>query len=127
VIGTFLGGVVGFLLRPSVPLIGQLPLETVIARGSNLSGLDSTLGSTAERSFAYMVVGAMIGAIVLGAMGSTYRKPSATNPATTATAAPPPTVTTANSAPSPGRFCTKCGTALGSDAVFCGACGTRRE
>jgi hypothetical protein len=33
-IGFVLGGFSGFLLRPSVPLVGQLPLETVLTRES---------------------------------------------------------------------------------------------
>lgn len=57
------GGLLGFLFRPSVPLIGQLPFGTVITRGSNLSGLDVILRGTAEQSFNYVVVGVIIGAI----------------------------------------------------------------
>jgi len=63
VVGFFVGGCIGFLLRPSAFLVGQLPLETVIMRGSNLSGLDSLLISTAQTSFNYMLVGAILGAI----------------------------------------------------------------
>ena len=63
VAGFFVGGCLGFLLRPSAFLVGQLPFETVIARGSNLSGLDRLLVSTAETSFNYMLVGAILGAI----------------------------------------------------------------
>jgi hypothetical protein len=63
-IGAVLGGVVGFLLRPSVPLLGQLPLETVLSRGSNLSGLDLLLKGVAEQSFNYLVVGIILGAVV---------------------------------------------------------------
>lgn len=61
--GFFVGGGIGFLLRPSAFLVGQLPFETVIARGSNLNGLDRLLVSTAETSFNYMLVGAVLGAI----------------------------------------------------------------
>lgn len=64
-LGAVLGGLVGFLLRPSLPLIGQLPFSTVITRGSNLSGIDMLLKSTAEQSFNYMVIGVIVGAIVL--------------------------------------------------------------
>lgn len=63
VVGFFLGGSIGFLLRPSAFLVGQLPFETVIARGSNLSGLEGLLISTAETSFNYMLIGAILGAI----------------------------------------------------------------
>lgn len=64
-LGAVLGGLVGFLLRPSLPLIGQLPFSTVITRGSNLSGIDMLLKSTAEQSFNYMVIGVIVGAVVL--------------------------------------------------------------
>lgn len=64
-LGAILGGLVGFLLRPSLPLIGQLPFSTVITRGSNLSGIDMLLKSTAEQSFNYMVIGVIVGAVVL--------------------------------------------------------------
>ncbi|HEY6352579.1 MAG TPA: hypothetical protein VI636_24550 [Candidatus Angelobacter sp.] len=65
ILGAVLGGLIGFLLRPSLPLIGQLPFSTVITRGSNLSGLDVILKSTAEQSFNYMLIGAIVGAVVL--------------------------------------------------------------
>lgn len=63
-IGAIIGGAVGFLLRPSVPLIGQLPFETVITRGSSLSGLDLLLKGTAEMSCNYMLVGGLVGAAI---------------------------------------------------------------
>jgi hypothetical protein len=63
-IGAIGGGLVGFFLRPSVPLLGQLPFETVISRGVNLSGLDTILRSTAETSFNYLAAGLVAGAIL---------------------------------------------------------------
>jgi uncharacterized membrane protein YfcA len=63
-LGVILGGVIGFLLRPSAMLVGQLPFETVISRGENLQGLDKLLVSTAQTSFNMMVVGAIIGAVI---------------------------------------------------------------
>ena len=41
--GLLIGSVVGFLVQPSVPLIGQLPFSTVITRGGNLRGLDQLM------------------------------------------------------------------------------------
>ncbi len=61
--GFLIGGFIGFIMRPSAFLVGQLPFETVIARGSNLSGLDRILVSTAETSFNYLMVGALLGAL----------------------------------------------------------------
>jgi hypothetical protein len=63
-LGAGIGGLVGFLLRPSVPLIGQLPFETVVTRGSDLTGLDLLLRGAAETSFNYMLVGAIVGAVL---------------------------------------------------------------
>lgn len=62
VIGLILGSITGFLLRPSVPVVGQLPLETVLTRGSELKGFDAMLIPYAETSFNYILVGAIIGA-----------------------------------------------------------------
>jgi len=80
ILGAVLGGLVGFLMRPSLPLVGQLPFSTVITRGSNLTGLDMLLKSTAEQSFNYMLIGAIVGAVVLvivaGMMASKKTSPS---------------------------------------------------
>ena len=62
--GLFVGGVVGFLLRPSVPFMGQLPFTTVIARGANLRGFDQLLTGYARTSFNYLVAGMVLGAAV---------------------------------------------------------------
>ena len=64
VVGFLVGAVLGFLLRPSVPIIGQLPFTVVITRGSNLEGLDRMLVSTACTSFNYMLFGGIIAAFV---------------------------------------------------------------
>jgi len=73
VLGGIIGALLGFLFRPSVPLLGQLPFETVITRGANLHGLDVILKSTAEQSFNYLVVGALLGILagfLLGKLSS---------------------------------------------------------
>ena len=62
-LGVFIGGLLGFLMRPAAPLIGQLDFGTVISRGSNLRGLDSLLISTAQASFNYLLFGAILGAV----------------------------------------------------------------
>jgi len=121
-LGALLGGLVGFLLRPSVPLIGQLPFLVVISRGSGLRGLDALLRATAEQSYNYMVAGGVLGAIALAVWRGLARRSPATPPASPisdAPAAPTP------SAPSV-RYCTSCGAALTERAAFCPACGTRR-
>jgi len=58
------GGFIGYLLRPSVPAIGQLSFEHVITRGSSLRGIDAFLVPTAETSFNYLAVGAIIGGVM---------------------------------------------------------------
>jgi hypothetical protein len=70
-IGLVVGGVVGFLLRPSAFLVGQLPFETVITRGERLKGIDLLFKPTAETSFNYVLVGAIIG-IVIGVVLSHF-------------------------------------------------------
>jgi hypothetical protein len=62
--GLAAGGLVGFLLRPSVPLMGQLPFRTVITRGANLQGLDLLLTGYARTSFNYVVAGMVMGAVI---------------------------------------------------------------
>jgi small basic protein len=64
IIGLLVGGVVGFLLRPNVPLMGQLPFTTVITRGSNLRGLDQLLLGYARSSFNYLVAGIIVGTLI---------------------------------------------------------------
>ena|SRR5579883_79595 len=59
--GLVAGSVISFLMRPAVPFVGQLPLDTVLARGTNLQGLDRLLVSVAETSFNYLVLGAILG------------------------------------------------------------------
>ena len=64
VIGFFIGGIIGFLYRPSAFLIGQLPFEDVITRGANLKGVHQVLISMAQTSFNNMLAIALIGALI---------------------------------------------------------------
>jgi len=58
----FLGGMIGFLIRPSVPLVGKLSFNTVLARGENLDLVQKALlGPTAQASFRLMMESALIG------------------------------------------------------------------
>ena len=63
-VASSLGSVIGFLLRPSAPLVGQLPLSIVITRGAELRGLDQLLVPAAQTSFNYVLVGGLIGTAV---------------------------------------------------------------
>ena len=69
-VGILMGGFIGFILRPSVPMVGQLDFMTVITRGANLQGLDQLLISVAETSFNYLFVGSIIGGA--GGFGLSY-------------------------------------------------------
>ncbi len=71
--GLFVGGTIGFVLRPSAFLIGQLPFGTVISGGANLTGLDMLLRPVAESSLHLMVAVALIGAVVGGIVGLLLR------------------------------------------------------
>ena len=64
IVGVLIGTVVGFLLRPGVPLLGQLPFSTVITRGTNLQGLDQLLVGYARTSFNYLIAGMVLGAVI---------------------------------------------------------------
>lgn len=61
-LGLFIGGLLGFLMRPSAVLVGQLPFEMVITRGSALAGMNQLLIPTAQESFNVMLLGAILGA-----------------------------------------------------------------
>jgi hypothetical protein len=61
VAGAGVGPLVAYLLRPSAPLVGQLPLWTVLTRGMLLDGPDSILRPLAEASFNYMFGGLILG------------------------------------------------------------------
>ena len=69
ILGFFLGGFIGFLLRPA-NIIGQLDFGTVIQRGANLSGMDILLRPLAATSFNYMLAGAVVGC--LAGLGMAY-------------------------------------------------------
>jgi hypothetical protein len=69
VIGFFIGGIIGFLYRPSAFLIGQLPLDVVLTRGANLKGMEQVLIPLAQTSFNNMVAIALIGALIGIAVG----------------------------------------------------------
>jgi uncharacterized membrane-anchored protein YhcB (DUF1043 family) len=75
-LGLLIGAFIGFLVRPTAPLIGQLPFGVVMTRGANLRGLDQILVPLAQRSFNYVLVGAILGVIggfVIGRLGPSKR------------------------------------------------------
>lgn len=72
--GFFIGGLIGFLLRPSAFLVGQLSLGQVISRGANFAGMDQMLIPLAQKSFNIMVGVAIVGAIVGALIGQYISK-----------------------------------------------------
>ncbi|MDT5060558.1 MAG: hypothetical protein QOH63_1017 [Acidobacteriota bacterium] len=73
-LGFLIGGIIGFLLRPSAPFIGQLPFEIVITQGSNLRGLDQVLAPIAQASFMTMIEGAILGVVSGAVVGAFLAK-----------------------------------------------------
>lgn len=68
----FLGGMIGFIVRPSVPLVGKLSFNTVLARGENLDLVQKALlGPTAQASFKLMMESALIGLVAGLSLGIT--------------------------------------------------------
>lgn len=63
-LGVLIGGLVGYLLVLSMPLVGKLPLMHILTRGIFLEGLDTMLVSVAETSFNYMLVCAILGGVI---------------------------------------------------------------
>ncbi len=61
--GALLGGALGLVLRPTNPLVGQLPLGAVVTRGTYLEGMDRLLVPLAEYSFNMMLGGVVVGAL----------------------------------------------------------------
>ena len=64
IVGFIVGGVLGFLYRPSAFLIGQLPFDVVITRGANLRGVDQIMISMAQTSFNNMAAASVAGAVI---------------------------------------------------------------
>lgn len=64
IVGFVAGGILGFLYRPSAFLIGQLPFDIVITRGTKLKGLDQVLISMAQTSFNNMAAAAIAGSVI---------------------------------------------------------------
>jgi hypothetical protein len=74
VVGALAGGFAGYLARPSAAVVGQLPFETVMNRGANLTGVQSLLVPTAKESFNVTVTGAGIGVLVGLALAFALRR-----------------------------------------------------
>ena len=63
-LGCLLGALIGILTRPSLFLLGQLPIPVVLSRGATLSGIDQILVPAAQSSFNHVVLWSVVGAVV---------------------------------------------------------------
>jgi len=121
------------LTRPSVPLIGQLPIGTVLTRGANLSGMDMLVKSTAEQSFNQVLVVVIISTALGAVIGAFMSRHKGMTP-TTAVIDKVVFQSTSTDEPSvvgivtdtPGAFCMMCGAKLPDAAAFCPKCGAKR-
>jgi hypothetical protein len=77
VVGGVVGAYIGFLLRPSIPLVGQLPAMVVLTSGQYLRGFDKVFVPTAQTSFGYLITGLVVGMLI-----AVMFKPRAVVPAT---------------------------------------------
>lgn len=106
-----IGGLIGFHLRPAAPLIGQLPFNIVLTRGSSLTGFDAMLTPLAQQSFNAVAAGCLIGAFIGGLLGYVISVPR---------------TTPAGEAPLPKKRgtlrCPKCNSEIEGDADFCDQC-----
>lgn len=66
-VGALLGLILGYFISPDIPLIeGKVPFEYAITNGQACEGqgLDELLIPAAQQAFQYMVIGAILGALV---------------------------------------------------------------
>lgn len=127
-VGCFVGGFVGFALRPAVFLVGQLPFEAVITRGGTLRGMDQLLVPAAQTSFNVMVAGAVLGAFAGAVLGMFIRKPAATDVHVTGgSSATAPRAEVAIADPALRGLCRSCGGAIGVDPGASGLCAACRS
>ena len=102
--GAIVGGIIGFLLRPSVPGIGQVSLGDVLTRGGDLRGFDVLLKGAAETSFNYLVAGVILGGVISAIVAKSGALSPPTHSQHTNPESPPVSQATG--------FCTKCGKPL---------------
>lgn len=119
--GLLIGGFVGFLLRPAVPILGaKLPFMTVITRGLGLRGFDAALIPLAEASFNHVLAGGIIG-VIAGYVFAVVRPRGGISDGRTAAAAPSQAIepTKARSE----RDCPWCAERVLTAARICKHCG----
>lgn len=71
--GAFLGTFIGFLLRPSAPVVGQLPLANVLSRGVDINQVFTPVAQT---SFSFLLAGLILGWLIGAGAGYLLSKKS---------------------------------------------------
>ena len=117
IMGFLLGCLIGFLLRPSVFLVGQLPFIHVLTRGTALSGMDTMLIPAAQTSFNYMFLGGILGGLLGGFIGKAYA--SKGTPIVDNQMKKEPLIEVTK------KFCGYCGETLQEVSIFCSKCGQK--
>jgi ribosomal protein L40E len=121
ILGFLLGCAIGFLFRPSIFLIGQLPFLVVLTRGTGLKGADAMFIPAAQTSFNYMFVAGILGAILGGFIGNSVGKKSVEASGVGSDAQNSQTGSEALGK----KFCGYCGAELSLDSLFCPKCGEK--
>jgi len=135
--GACIGTLTGFLMRPSVPFLGQLPLSAVISRGATLRELDQLMAPIAVTSFNYLITGLVLGSAIGALVSFLLRtlQTSSTQPTSLVVSAPQ---SMQQARPEPGEGmaaavsenqttgvkCPRCGRQSSNRAKFCAACGS---
>jgi len=79
-VGGLLFGLLGYLLRPDAPIVGQLPFHAVVSRGATLSGFEEFLLPAARTSFLYLLAGIVFGVLLGLAVALWIGPPAPVNP-----------------------------------------------
>lgn len=123
IFGFLLGCAIGFLFRPSILLVGQLPFLVVLTRGAGLKGMDAMFIPAAQTSFNYMFVAGILGAILGGMIGNSLSNKTvpAGNAGSDAQGSQMGSEAVAR------RFCGYCGAGLPEESMFCPKCGKKAQ
>ena len=78
-IGLIVGASIGYFYRPPALFIGQLPFDVVITRGGTLKGFDQIHLDVAKKSFSYLLIGGIAGAILGAVVGTRITKSGSNN------------------------------------------------
>ncbi|MGO9261140.1 MAG: zinc ribbon domain-containing protein [Bryobacteraceae bacterium] len=70
ILGLLVGAIIGYLTRPSIPILGRQPtLDIVLTGGSNLHGINRVLAPLAQQAQHQVITYACIGAVIMVFVG----------------------------------------------------------